>query len=289
MKYGIYYAFWEHKWGGEYLPYISKVKRLGFDCLEISAASFPETSLAEMGQLKQEAQDQGILLTAGYGPKFDEDVASADPAIVENALKMYRGMFEKMEAAGIKYIGGALYTYWPTDYSKPVDKPAARARAVEGTAKAARLAKEYGITMGLEVMNRFEGYLINTAQECVDFIKDVGQENVKVMLDTFHMNIEEDGFAEAIHTAGDLLGHLHVGETNRRLPGQGRMPWGEIAKALKEIGYDGNVVMEPFIMDGGQIGEEVKVWRDLSNGATVQELDQMAADSVKFLRKTFEA
>ena len=65
------------------------------------------------------------------------------------------------------------------------------------------------------------------------------------------------------------------------------MPWGEIGQALQEIGYTGNVVMEPFIMDGGQIGEEVKVWRDLSKGATTAELDKMAADSVKFLRSTF--
>lgn len=287
MKYGIYYAFWEHRWGVDYLPYVPKVKKLGFDCLEVSAASFPETSIEEMKQLKQAAEDNGILLTAGYGPQADEDVASDDPAVVENGLKMYRNRFEKMEAAGIRYIGGALYTYWPVDYSKPVDKPATRARAVEGTARAARIAQEYGITIGLEVMNRFEGYLINTAQECVDFIHDVGEDNVKVMLDTFHMNIEEDSFRQAILTAGELLGHLHVGEANRRLPGQGRLPWDEIGGALQEIGYDGTVVMEPFIMEGGQIGQEVKVWRDLSAGATVAQMDQMAADSVRFLREAW--
>lgn len=287
MKYGIYYAFWEHRWGVDYLPYVPKVKKLGFDCLEVSAASFPETSIEEMKQLKQAAEDNGILLTAGYGPQADEDVASDDPAVVENGLKMYRNRFEKMEAAGIRYIGGALYTYWPVDYSKPVDKPATRARAVEGTARAARIAQEYGITIGLEVMNRFEGYLINTAQECVDFIHDVGEDNVKVMLDTFHMNIEEDSFRQAILTAGELLGHLHVGEANRRLPGQGRLPWDEIGGALQEIGYDGTVVMEPFIMEGGQIGQEVKVWRDLSAGATVAQMDQMAADSVRFLKEAW--
>jgi len=108
------------------------------------------------------------------------------------------------------------------------------------------------------------------------------------MLDTFHMNIEEDSIGGAIRTAGPLLGHFHTGECNRRVPGKGRTPWREIRDALHDIGYDGTVVMEPFVRMGGTVGSDIKIWRDMSKGATEVELDRDAHDSVNFLRYMLE-
>ncbi len=139
----------------------------------------------------------------------------------------------------------------------------------------------------MEVLNRFEGYLLNTCAECVEFVKQVDVPNVKVMLDTFHMNIEEDNMVEAILLAGDKLGHFHVGENNRRLPGKGNMPWYEIGSALRAIGYNKNIVMEPFICSGGGVGSDIKIWRDMSNGATIEQLDRDAAESVAYLKYVF--
>ena len=107
------------------------------------------------------------------------------------------------------------------------------------------------------------------------------------MLDTFHMNIEEDSMIDAILTAGDLLGHFHVGENNRRVPGKGNFPWPEIGKALHRIGYDKNVVMEPFVIGGGEVGSDIKIWRDLSHGASQERLDEDARNSVAYLRNVF--
>ena len=84
----------------------------------------------------------------------------------------------------------------------------------------APIAKQYGIDLGMEVLNRFEGYLLNTSKEAVQFVEEVDVPAAKVMLDTFHMNIEEDSMVDAILTAGDKLGHFHVGENNRRCPGR---------------------------------------------------------------------
>jgi len=109
-----------------------------------------------------------------------------------------------------------------------------------------------------------------------------------VMLDTFHMNIEEDSIGQAIRTAGPLLGHFHTGECNRKLPGKGRMPWREIGEALRDIHYDANVVMEPFVMMGGTVGEQIKVWRDLSDSADEKKMDQDACESVRFCRFVFQ-
>jgi len=118
----------------------------------------------------------------------------------------------------------------------------------------------------------------------VRFVKEVGCPNVEVMLDTFHMNIEEQSIAGAIRHAGSLLGHFHTGECNRMVPGQGRMPWREIGEALRDIGYQGYVVMEPFINRGGQIGRDIHVWRDIKPDITDEKMDEDAKNAVEFER-----
>ena len=92
----------------------------------------------------------------------------------------------------------------------------------------------------------------------------------------------------AIRLTGDYLGHIHVGEANRKLPGQGSLDWKAIAAAVHDVHYDGNVVMEPFLLKGGSVGKDIKVWRDLSNGADEAKMDQMLADAVKFLHANFD-
>jgi D-psicose/D-tagatose/L-ribulose 3-epimerase len=110
---------------------------------------------------------------------------------------------------------------------------------------------------------------------------------VKILLDTFHMNIEEDNIPDAIRLAGDLLGHLHVGEGNRKLPGQGALPWPMIGEALKDVRFEKSVVMEPFVTMGGRVGKDIKVWRDLSNGADAETMDANIRESLQYLKKAF--
>ena len=101
------------------------------------------------------------------------------------------------------------------------------------------------------------------------------------------MNIEEDDMAGAIRKAGSLLGHVHVGEANRKLPGMGRLPWAEMGEALRDIGFDGIVVMEPFMTTGGAVARDVSLFRDLSNGADEETMDRNIAESLVFLKKAF--
>lgn len=288
MKYGIYYAFWEKQWGGDFIPYISKVKRMGFDILEISTADFANISDAQLDELRIIAQEHGIMLTGGYGPRPEHNISSSDPELVEKAFSFYNNMFHKMDRANIRTLGGALYSYWPVDYSKPIDKKKDLECSIRGMRRLAAMAQDYGIILNMEALNRFEGYLINDAAECTSYVKEVSCTNVKVMLDTFHMNIEEDSIGDAIITAGNLLGHLHIGECNRKLPGMGRMAWDEVATALHKIGYNGNVVMEPFILMGGQVGHDIKVWRDMSQGMTKEQIDLATEESLRFIKAKFD-
>jgi D-psicose/D-tagatose/L-ribulose 3-epimerase len=284
MKFGIYYAYWEQEWVGDFKRYIEKVAKLGFDILEIAAHQITTYSDRQIEEIRAASKANGIILTAGIGPTADRNLSSADPAVRERGRKFFTETLTQIARLDVKSIGGALHSYWPVDYSKPVDKPGDWQRGVEGIRDISKVAADLGITLCIEVLNRFENYVLNTAAEGVAFVKQVGRPNVKVMLDTFHMNIEEDSIGGAIRTAGPLLGHLHTGECNRRVPGRGRMPWREIGEALRDIGYDGNVVMEPFVRTGGAVGGDIRVWRDLSDKADEDKLDREAMESLRFSR-----
>ena len=138
----------------------------------------------------------------------------------------------------------------------------------------------------MEVLNRFEGYMLNDCAEAIRYVKLVNTPNVKVMLDNFHMNIEEDSIADAISFAQQKgrLGHLHVGESNRRIPGfdgKTHMDWDAILSAVKACGYSGYITMEPFMKMGMTT---ICCWRDLSHGADLEKMTEYAKAGAQFLR-----
>lgn len=112
MKYGIYYAYWEKEWGGNFVPYTEKCARLGFDILEVACGAFDREDDRFFRELAAAAKANGLRLTGGYGPRKGHDLAGTDPAQVEAAFRFYADMFRKMELAGIDRLGGALYSYW---------------------------------------------------------------------------------------------------------------------------------------------------------------------------------
>ena len=122
MQHGIYYAYWEKQWEGDYLYYIDKVARLGFDILEIAASPLPDYTNEQIKVLRDCAKSNHIRLTAGHGPAPDCNIASSDPAVRAHALEFYKKLFDVMGKLEITLIGGGIYSYWPVDYSKPIDK-----------------------------------------------------------------------------------------------------------------------------------------------------------------------
>lgn len=261
---------------------------MGFDVLEVPTADFADKSRGYFTEMRRIAEDKGITLTGGYGPSMENDIGASEPSRVEQALEYYKRMFGQMELAGISILGGALYSYWPVQFNNDFDKSADFERSVVGMQRLADIAANHGIVLNMEALNRFEGYLINTCQECVRYVDSVNKPNVKVMLDTFHMNIEEDSLTDSIVVAGSRLGHFHVGEANRKPPRPGRMPWKDIGMALRDIGYEGYVVMEPFVVPGGGVGKDIHVWRSLFPEVSDDYLDKQAAASLKYLKRQFE-
>ncbi len=289
MKYGIYAPYWTHEWATENEFYIPKVKKLGFDVLEISCVNLIQTytTEAQLKNLKACAEEYGVTLTAGYGPTKDQNICSSDPEVVKRAMDFFQDLLPKLKLLDIKILGGGLYTYWPLDPSLPMDRERELERSIENMKILAKTAEECDVTLGMEVLNRYEGYMLNTCAQAKEYIDAVGSSHVKIMLDTFHMNIEEDNMAAAIRFAGKDLCHLHLGEQNRQVPGKGSLPWNEIGQALRDINYQGVAVMEPFVMKGGTIGQEIKVWRDVIDDISEERLDLDAARSVSFVRHVF--
>jgi D-psicose/D-tagatose/L-ribulose 3-epimerase len=284
-KIGIYFAYWTEEWTGDYKYFIDKVSRLGFDVLELQPDPLLNMPRNELENLRHMANDRGLELTYCIGFSQDKDLASESAAARRAGIDYAIKILDTIHFLGGKIFGGIIYSAWPAVVPSPlIDKRPYLERSMACVKEISKVAEDYGITYCLEIVNRFEHYLLNTAAEGAAFVDEVGSPNVKLLLDAFHMNIEEDSLEAAITSAGDRLGHFHIGETNRKPPGLGRMPWDEISQALKKINYQGRVVMEPFVRPGGEVGESIRVWRDLSDGADEARLDEMAVQSLKFMR-----
>jgi D-psicose/D-tagatose/L-ribulose 3-epimerase len=286
-KVGIYYAFWESNWDADFVPYAQKVKDLGFDILEVNSGTVTNMPDSERDRLRDAARAVGIELTFCIGLPAPYDIASEDEAVRRNGIDFLKRQAEMLAYMQAKELGGIIYSSWPgslpegvTDKRPWVDRSVASMREVMETVEAC------GVLFNVEVVNRFEQYMMNTCAEALEYVERVGSDHCKVLLDTFHMNIEEDSIGGAIRQAGDKLGHLHIGEQNRRAPGRGRIPWDELAQALRDIDYQGSVVMEPFLIPGGEVGRDIRIYRDLSVGV---DLDAEAREACAFIKQKLAA
>jgi D-psicose/D-tagatose/L-ribulose 3-epimerase len=279
---GIYYAYWTQNWDADFVPFISKVKKLGFDILEVNAGTVARMGQTERERLKNAAVDAGIELTYCIGLPHDFDVASESDVVRASGVAYLKDMASAVAGMGHKTIGGIIYGSWPGKLAPGADKRAAVDRSVASMREAVKTAEDSGVYFNVEVVNRFEQYIMNTAAEALEYVERVGSDHCRILLDTFHLNIEEDSIHDAIVTAGSRLGHFHIGESNRRAPGRGRIPWKEVCGALKEINYQGALSMEPFLMPGGEVGRDISVYRDLQDGL---DLDQEAGRALEFIRQ----
>jgi len=166
-KIGIYYAYWTHDWDADFHPYIDKVADLGFDILEINAGTVADMPAQERRRIKDHAEQRGIALSYCIGLQKQHDPASADEATRRRGVAYLRKMAEAIGEMGGGNLGGIIYSYWPATLPDGEDKRPYLERSVASMKEAVKTAEDNGVVFCMEVVNRFEQFLINTCAEAV--------------------------------------------------------------------------------------------------------------------------
>lgn len=282
-KLGIFMNFWEKGWDADHKKYIRKAKELGFDVLEFQAQPLLEMADDHIRDLKKLADETGIELTYSLGLDRRYDVSSLDETVRLGGVTYLQNIIRKMAVGGGTLLSGVSYAGWGTPDDMQDTKKPYWDQSVKSMKEIIKVAEECGVTYCVEAVNRFETCLINTAKEALAYIEEVGSPNIGVLLDTYHMNIEEDSLGDAIRLVGaERLKSFHTGENNRRAPGRGHINWDDVFGALAEIGYKGRIVSEPFVMQGGEVGRDIHVYRDLIENPSEAAIDEEAKYLLNF-------
>ncbi len=252
-------------WAGDLTPestrkVMSQTRAAGFDLVELSLHGSKVMDLTFTRDLLQE---YGLQLGCSRGLTFDADVSSEDPASVARGMEMLEEGVTVTAELGGKYFGGILYGAMGK-YSQPLSKQGRR-NAVDAMKRIADFAVEKDVTIGLEVVNRYESNLLNTASQALEMLDDVNAPNVVVHLDTYHMNIEESDFMQPVLACGKRLGYVHVGESNRGYLGSGTIDFSQFFHALAMIDYQGVITFESFssTVVNEQLSNALAIWRNL--------------------------
>jgi D-psicose/D-tagatose/L-ribulose 3-epimerase len=242
MRLGVHALVWVGGWSREEARHaIASTAEAGYDLIEIPLL---DPSSVDAVDTRRVLDEHGIAAACSLGLSPATDVASEDPGAVAAGRRLLADALEAVVELGADYLGGVLYGMLGR-HDAPVTERG-RANAVEAIRELCDSAAREGVTIGLEVVNRYESNLLNTAEQALAFLDDLGAGNATVHLDTYHMNIEEPGMGAAIERCGDRLGYFHVGESHRGPLGTGSVDFAEAFRALDEIGYDGTIAFESF-------------------------------------------
>ena len=258
---GIHALVWTGGWSHDDCELaVASAQKAGYDLIEIPAL---DPDRIDVEHTRATLDKYGMSAGLSLGLPLDSDVNSEESESVARGREFLIQALGVADGLGAKYLGGVLYGSL-RKYPEPATLRA-RENSVAAIRELARAAAPLGITIGLETVNRYETNLLNTARATLDFIDDVGQDNVVVHLDAYHMNIEEDGYRTPILDCGDRLGYFHIGESHRGYLGTGTIDFDEIFTALADIDYSGPITFESFssaVVDP-QLSNTLAVWRNL--------------------------
>jgi D-psicose/D-tagatose/L-ribulose 3-epimerase len=277
MKYGVHAGLWMARWTDDIAPILRTVADLGFDGVEISLLGMTDEKAAALAGL---IRDHGLAVTCSDGLSRDADITSEDADVRAAGLAHLRWAIRTVAALGGSGLAGVVYAPWGV--FDPARKARRRALSAEMLAQVDGDLRDHGVRLGIEAINRFETDLVNTAQEAVTLAQATGSDRIGVLLDSFHLNIEEKDVIAAIALAGDRLFHFHVSDNDRGVPGSGHVPWDGVREGLRAARYDGWIVAEMFVKAGTPAGADLNIWRDIEPDAT-----SAAAAALAFMRGHF--
>lgn len=271
MKYGIHAGLWMKAWTDDPAPIFTTAAEIGYDGVELSLLGI---GLDRADEIRAQAAACGLELTCSTGLGPDADPTSADAAIRDTAVAVLTEAIQVTARLGSRGLAGVVAAPWGV--FDPANKAARAARSAETLAQLDGVLKDEGVTLGIEALNRFESDLTSTAAETCAIARACGSDHIGVLLDSFHMNIEEKDPPAALRAAGDTLVHYHVSDNDRGRPGSGRYDFPADAKALADIGYDKWIVAEMFVMAGHASSRDLNIWRDIEPDPTVAAIQTLA-------------
>jgi D-psicose/D-tagatose/L-ribulose 3-epimerase len=266
---------WTDTLSDEALPLLDEIKAIGFDAVELPIFEMDVEKCAKWGKRLDNA---GLARSAVTVRGVDDNPMSAQARIRRKGVEANKMALDCCRAAGAEVLCGPYHSALGC-FSGAGPTNDEWNWAVESTREVAEHAERCGVTLGLEYLNRFECYLLNTAADGARFCRDVGHPRCKMMYDTFHSHIEEKNTPAAIRSLEGCLAHVHVSENDRSTPGSGNVRWGETFDTLFEIGYDGLLVIEAFGLSLEKLLPATKIWRRM-----YQSERQLAADGLKFMK-----
>jgi D-psicose/D-tagatose/L-ribulose 3-epimerase len=276
VKLGIHAMAWTAHWSDESLPLVDRVAKLGLDFIEIPLMDVDEVHPAP---IRRRAEAAGIDVVTSTVLSEATDITSEIPAVRAAGVEYLRRCIDVTAEVGASQFSGVIYgMHGKRPHSRPGDQD--WAWSAECLAQAAEHAARSELLLGVEPVNRYESPLINTCEQAVRLAEMIGAPNMRVHLDTYHMNIEEKNWAEPVRLAGDRLCHFHLCENDRGIPGTGLVDWDELFGALADISYDGYAGLESFIDVSEDMAAGTCVWRDLAPSG-----DVLVAEGTAFLRE----
>jgi D-psicose/D-tagatose/L-ribulose 3-epimerase len=266
---------WTGEVTDEMLPTLESLKSMGYDGVELPLFAADDAKFAALGK---QLDGIGLERTAVTIRSVEDNPISPDASVRAKGVAANKAALDSAAAAGCSHLVGPYHS--AIGYFSGAGPTEDEWRwGVDSMRQTAEHAASVGVTLGVECLNRFETYLLNTHADSARFAREVDHPNCRVMYDTFHANIEEKSVPEAIRACSDVLTHVHISENDRSTPGAGLIRWEENFDTLKEVGYDGWLVVEAFGLALPEIAAATKIWRRMF---TTEE--QLAQDALAFMK-----
>jgi D-psicose/D-tagatose/L-ribulose 3-epimerase len=276
MKYGMNLLLWTDMMNDDMLPVVQQLKSMGYDGVEMPIFDLNPKKFAQWGQ---RLDDLGLERTAVTCRGSADNPMSPDLATRALGVENNKRVVDCCHAAGVKMLVGPYHSALG-EFSGKGPTADERKWAAESMRQVAEHAAGAGVMLGVEYLNRFECYLVTCVADTVRFVKEVNHPNCRMMYDTFHAHIEEKNTAQAIRDCKDCMVHVHISENDRGTPGEGQVRWAENFDTLKEIRYDGWLVVEAFGLALPALVAATKIWRRM-----YQSEEQLARDALAFMKR----
>jgi D-psicose/D-tagatose/L-ribulose 3-epimerase len=257
-KLGFNLLVWTAAISEKYFPHIERLKKIGYDGIEICMGQEQTQPYKETAKL---VRDLGLGITCVTLLGADANPISPDKAVRAKAVDKLKWNIDRTVDCGANLICGPFHSAFAT-FTRADIRPDEYKRSAEVLRKAGDYAKQAGVTLAPEALNRFECYLCNTMAQLRHLIELTDHPSVRAMFDTHHANVEEKRLADAIKTIAPVLVHVHLSENDRGTPGSGHVDFPAALRALKRVKYDGWMVIEAFSRADPGFANAINVWRE---------------------------